>query len=205
MGLIILAFGVAFSIKADLGTSPIASVSYVGSLFTSFSVGNITILVHSILILLQIMVLRRRYNPIQLLQLPVAIFFGNITDFSIWAIQAITFSTYWQQWVLCIIGIILNSIGVYLLVKANLVTLAAEGLVIAICKVLLIKFGSMKITLDITFVVIAGILSITFLNGIYGIGEGTIATAIFVGWITKGIDQIVGAVREKYSFQPDFE
>lgn len=39
-GLAIMAFGVAFSIKADLGTSPISSVPYAVSLFTSFTVSR---------------------------------------------------------------------------------------------------------------------------------------------------------------------
>lgn len=46
-GLTIMAFGVAFSIKASLGTSPISSVPYVISLFSPFTVGTATILMHS--------------------------------------------------------------------------------------------------------------------------------------------------------------
>ena len=51
-GLSIMAFGVAFSIKADLGTSPISSVPYAISTFTPFSVGRATIGMHCIFILL---------------------------------------------------------------------------------------------------------------------------------------------------------
>ena len=82
-GLIIMAFGVAFSIKAGLGTSPISSLPYVLSLFTPLTVGTATIAMHVTLILLQILLLRRRYDPVQLLQLPVAIAFGYLTDFSV--------------------------------------------------------------------------------------------------------------------------
>ena len=75
-GLAIMAFGVAFSIKASLGTSPISSVPYVVSLFAPLTVGTATIVMHCVFILLQILILRRQYHPIQLMQLPVAVFFG---------------------------------------------------------------------------------------------------------------------------------
>ena len=71
-----MAFGVAFSIKANLGTSPISSVPYVVSLFTPLTVGTATIMMHIVFILLQILILRKDYHLIQLMQLPVAILFG---------------------------------------------------------------------------------------------------------------------------------
>lgn len=42
LGLIIMAFGVAFSIQAALGTSPISSVPYVTSAISGLSVGTTT-------------------------------------------------------------------------------------------------------------------------------------------------------------------
>lgn len=79
IALLIMAFGVAFSIKADLGTSPISSVPYVISEFTPLTVGIITILMHCVFITLQILILRKRYQPVQLMQLPVALVFGFMT------------------------------------------------------------------------------------------------------------------------------
>jgi uncharacterized membrane protein YczE len=40
MGLFVMSFGVAFSIKANLGTSPISSVPYVISLIVPITVGK---------------------------------------------------------------------------------------------------------------------------------------------------------------------
>ena len=135
-GLAIMAFGVAFSIKASLGTSPISSVPYVVSLFAPLTVGTATIAMHCVFILLQILILRRNYHPIQLMQLPVAFFFGYLTDFGVWAVRGIQCDTYWQQWIVCLLGILLVAAGVSLEVKAGVVVLAGEGVVLAICKVL---------------------------------------------------------------------
>ena len=192
VGLSIMAFGVAFSIKASLGTSPISSVPYVVSLFAPLTVGTATIVMHCVFILLQILILRRNYHPIQLMQLPVAVFFGYLTDFGVWAVRGIHCSTYWQQWIVCLIGILLVAAGVSLEVKAGVVVLAREGVVLAICKVLpKIKFGYMKVGFDVTLVVIACILSFTFTGHLQGVREGTVAAALLVGLIAKQIGKLL--------------
>ena len=190
LGLSIMAFGVAFSIKASLGTSPISSVPYVVSLFAPLTVGTATIIMHCVFIVMQILILRRDYHPIQLMQLPVAFFFGYLTDFGVWAVQGISYDTYWQQWIICIIGIFLVAAGVSLEVKAGVVVLAGEGVVLAICKVLPVKFGYMKVGFDVTLVVVACLLSVVFTGQFQGVREGTVAAAIFVGLIAKRIGKI---------------
>ncbi len=190
-GLAVMAFGVAFSIKASLGTSPISSVPYVVSLFSPLTVGTATIIMHCVFILLQILILRRKYHLIQLMQLPVAFFFGYLTDFGVWAVQNMECHTYWQQWLICLIGILLVAAGVSLEVKAGVVVLAGEGVVLAICKVLPIKFGYMKVLFDVTLVVIACILSLVFTGHLQGVREGTVAAAIMVGLIAKQLGKIL--------------
>ena len=185
-GLSIMAFGVAFSIKASLGTSPISSVPFVVSLFTPLTVGTATITMHCVFILMQILILRKDYHLIQLMQLPVAFFFGYLTDFGVWAVQGISCNTYWQQWIVCLIGILLVAVGVSFEVKAGVVVLAGEGVVLAVCKVLpKIKFGYMKVGFDVTLVVIACILSFVFTGHLQGVREGTVAAALLVGLIAK--------------------
>ena len=192
IGLAIMAFGVAFSIKASLGTSPISSVPYVVSLFTPLTVGTATITMHCVFILLQILILRKDYHLIQLMQLPVAFFFGYLTDFGVWAVQGITCNTYWQQWIVCIIGILLVAVGVSFEVKAGVVVLAGEGVVLAICRVLpKVKFGYMKVGFDVTLVVIACILSIVFTGRLQGVREGTVAAALLVGLIAKQLGKLL--------------
>lgn len=66
-GLFVMAFGVAFSIKANLGTSPISSLPYTLSVIMPLTVGTATICLHIVLILLQILILRKQYEPFQLL------------------------------------------------------------------------------------------------------------------------------------------
>lgn len=192
VGLSIMAFGVAFSIKASLGTSPISSVPYVVSLFTSLTVGTATITMHCVFILLQILILRKNYHPIQLMQLPVAFFFGYLTDFGAWAVRGIHCDTYWQQWIVCLAGILLVAVRVSFEVKAGVIVLAGEGVVLAICKVFpKVKFGYMKVGFDVTLVIIACILSLSFTGQLQGVREGTVAAALLVGMLAKQLGKLL--------------
>ena len=190
VGLFIMAFGVAFSIKAGLGTSPISSIPYALNLITGLSVGTTTILVNANLILLQIIILRKKYQPIQLLQFPVAVAFGLLTDVAVACTDAIGLTSYWQQWLMCLAGIVLVALGVSFEVAAHAVTLPGEGLALALCRVIKLKFGYMKVIVDVSLVVIAVALSFGFLHGLQGVREGTLAAALLVGLLAKQINRL---------------
>ena len=193
-GLMIMAFGVAFSIKGALGTSPISSVPYVTAKISGLSVGTTTIIMNFVFVLIQIAILRSQYDWLQLLQFPAAIVFGTMIDVAGYVLQAIAFSNYVQQWLLCIAGIFLIALGISLEVTANLVTTAGEGIVLAICRVVPVKFSNMKIIFDVTLVCISIVLSFVFLGHLDGVREGTVAAAIFVGLITKQTNRLMNRI-----------
>ena len=188
-GLLIMALGVACSIQADLGTSPVSSLPYVLSRITPLSVGTTTILVNSGLVLLQILILRRRYDPLQLLQLPVAVAFGYLTDLALWAVDFLQPAAYWQQWLLCLAGILLVGVGVSFEVTAGVATMAGEGVVLAICQVAPVKFGAMKVGVDVSLVAAACVLSLLFLGQVAGVREGTVAAALLVGQVARRMNR----------------
>lgn len=129
-----MAFGVAFSIKAALGTSPISSVPYVTSTISGLSVGTTTIIMNFMFVLIQIAILRKKYDWFQLLQFPAAIVFGTMIDVAEYLLKPVEFSNYLEQWLLCVVGIFLVALGVSVEVMANLVTTEGEGIVLAICQ-----------------------------------------------------------------------
>ena len=193
-----MSFGIAFSIQAGLGTSPISSLPYVVSRLTPFSVGAATIALHCTLILLQIALLRRQYDPIQLLQLPAALVFGLLTDFSVWVLQGVTCTSYPMRWLLCAIGILLVGVGVSFEVTAGVVTLAGEGMVLAVCRVFPVKFAAAKVGLDVTLVLLASILSLLFLGELTGVREGTAAAALCVGLVARQVIKPMGRFAERF-------
>lgn len=75
-------------------------------------------------------------------------------------------------------------------VKAGLVVLAGEGVVLAICQVIPVKFGYMKVGFDVTLVVTACVLSLVFTHSLQGVREGTVAAALMVGLIAKQLGKL---------------
>ena len=190
IGLFIMSFGVAFSIQATLGTSPISSIPYVLNLITGLSVGTTTIIVNTLIVLLQVVLLRKRFRPFQLVQIAVAVVFGLLTDFALLCISGIQPTEIWQQWLLCLVGIVLVATGVSCEVAANITTLPGEGLTLALCTLLpKVKFGTMKVIVDCSLVIIAVALSFLFLHGLQGVREGTVAAAILVGLTARQINK----------------
>ena len=74
--------------KGELGVSPISSVANVMSIrLPQLSLGYWLIIWNCVLILGQILLLRRKFQWIQLLQVPLSFLFGWFTDFGVWLIS----------------------------------------------------------------------------------------------------------------------
>ncbi len=208
IGLFIMAIGVALSIKANLGTSPVSCVPYVYSLGFPMTVGLLSIIVNVLMILLQIVLLRKEYQLIQLVQLPVALIFGFFIDFAMFLLSGLQTSNYIYQWILCLLSCVIIAFGVFLEVKANVTYLAGEGLSIAISKAFNKEFGKAKVSVDASLVIIGVASSFILLHRLEGIREGTIAAALLVGTIArfynknfKFIDSLVGIDKKEVSEQ----
>lgn len=156
-----------------------------------------TIIFNTLLVLIQIIILRKKFRPFQLLQIPVCIVFGFLNDFALFCLDGITLTAYWQQWLVCIANIIILGFGVSMEVNAKLVTLAGEGIVLAICRICPIKFGYMKVICDLGMVLTAVIISLIFFHTVQGVREGTLAAAIFVGLISKQFNRFMTPLSEK--------
>lgn len=198
IGLWVMAFGVAFSIKAGIGTTPISSLPYVGSLVTPLTVGKCSIIMHAGFILIQILILRKDYDLFQLIQIPLSLTFGYLTDFAVWALSWVQPANYLQNWIFTIVGIVVVGIGVNIQVKSKITTLPGEGISLAICqKTSKIKFSTMKIIFDTSLVVSACILSLLTMHKIIGVREGTVAAALCVGFVIKGMNKILSKISGK--------
>ncbi len=185
VGLFVMAVGVALSVKADLGVSPISCIPYVYSFKMPFSLGTLTIFFNLILIVIQIGILRRKYRLLQLLQLPVVFAFGVFIDLALYFVSDLNVSNYYWQAFWCLVSCVVIALGVFLEVKAKLTYLPGEGLAMAIADTLNKEFGKAKIGVDSAMVMVGLISSFIFLFQLEGIREGTIVAAVLVGFIAK--------------------
>lgn len=186
VGLFVNSLGVAFITKANLGTSPISSIPYVLSLAFPFTIGNFTIVFSLLLILIQILVLRKDYPLIQLLQIPVSIMFGYFIDFSMDVLLAsMNPQIYVMKMVSLLIGCVILGFGVYMEVAADVLMLPGEGVTRAIHIKTGKPFGNLKICVDVTMCVCALIVSLVIFHRVNGVREGTIIAACLVGFIAR--------------------
>lgn len=202
-GLAVMAFGVALSIKAELGTSPISSLPYVTAVISGLSVGTTTIIVNSLFVLTQIILLRRNYEWFQLLQIGIAVVFGMMIDLFGLMLEPVAAGNYAVQWLLCSGGIVFVALGISIEVAANLVPTAGEGLVLAVCQVTPFKFGNMKVALDVTLVVLSVAAGFIFLGRLEGVREGTVAAALLVGQVSKIFSRYLVGLRKKLGTEVD--
>ena len=180
--LFISSLGVAFSVKAELGTSPLVAIPNVLSiLFPLFSIGIYSMIFNIILILLELIILRSKFPKIQYLQFFVAIIYGYFIDMSLYLIRGLNPFNYIVQWVFCVVGAVILAFGIYLQLKSAIVYLPIDGFVLSIAYIKNSVYSKIKPFVDISLIVSAAIISLYYINGLVGVREGTIFAALFVG------------------------
>ena len=198
LGLFINSLGVALITKANLGTSPISSIPFTLSLSFTPTIGQFTIFFSLLLILIQIVLERKKYQPIQLLQIPVSVAFGYFIDFSMdYIFFWVNPQNYIQAIIYLLIGCLILGFGVYMEVFANVVMLPGEGTVKSITKTFGTNFGTTKVAMDVSMSVIALIFSLIMTHQIQGVREGTIIAALLVGFISRFFSRICKPVEHK--------
>lgn len=181
------ALGVAVTKRGELGVSPISSAANILSIRFSFlSLGNWLILWNCILILGQIIILKKDFKLVQLLQIPLSFFFGWFTDFGMYLVSHIDANAYPVRIALVFSGTLILGFGISLAVIANVVMNSGEAFVKAVCDRFNTNFGNTKIAFDVLCVVLSVILSVIFFSGsILGTREGTLIAALCTGLVVK--------------------
>ncbi len=179
--------GVAFTKHGALGVSPISSVANVlNCKVPAISLGTWLIIWNCMLILGQILLLRKNFQLIQLLQIPVSFLFGWFTDLGMRIVSSIPAETYPSRLLMVLVGIVILGFGIGLSVIANVIMNSGEAFVKAISDTINKNFGNVKVCFDISCVVISIILSLILFNmKIVGTREGTILSAVCTGFVVK--------------------
>lgn len=187
ISLFFMGIGVALTKHGELGVSPISSVANVVSIkFTFFTFGTWLTISNCLMLVGQIILLRRKFKPIQFLQIPLSFLFGYFTDFGLWLVKSIPNDIYIVQLLLVISGIIVLGFGIALGVIADVILNSGEAFVKALADVTKKDFGNMKIIFDVSWVLLSVLLSLIFFEGkLVGTREGTVISALLVGVTVK--------------------
>lgn len=193
VGLFVNAMGIALITRANLGTSPISSNPYVLSLwYPKLSLGMFTLFFSLALIVLQLVLLGRRFPKHFWLQIPVSFLLSAFIDLAMAMFFFVDPQAYPIQIICLLIGCLVLGFGVFMEVAANVVMLPGECTVKSITMRWNTDFGKTKIAVDVTMVAVAAVLGFVLCGKLTGIREGSLISALLVGLIARTVGKYMG-------------
>ena len=207
LGLLVITIGINISKMSALGISPVSSIPRACEQIWGFTLGTTTFIIYIVLVVLQVVVLRKNFKIINVLGIVLTIAFSVMIDFTgtdpnAFGHLLLNFprpENYIMKLVYLVVSILIIGIGVFLYLRPKWVPMPAEGLAGAIAQVSGKAFGDCKTIVDTSMIVVALILQLIFLGGLGSftgdsvvVREGTIAAAIFVGQVVKFLAKSFG-------------
>lgn len=212
LSLNLMTLGVALCVRSNLGSSVISSLPLVLSMagptspVPEWTIGTYTILMNFVFVILQIIILRKRFEPVQLFQLVIGFFFGWLIDFNMWLTDFLVCDTWPMQTLVQLAGCTVMGIGIAFEIKCGSVTMPGEGISIAVSQVSKLPFPKAKIIIDTTLVLLA-ILACYLFFGEWkwnAVGVGTMFAMIYVGLVVKFVNPRIKWFDRLLSYIPGF-
>lgn len=209
----VMTLGVALSVKSNLGSSVISTIPFVMTLAgeagnaPQLTIGQYTYLMNAVLVAFQVMILRRRFEPVQLFQLAVGFVFGFLLDVNMALLSTLAPDTLLQQTAVQLGGCLVLATGISLEIRCSSVTMPGEGIVVAVCRASRLPFACAKIIIDITMVVCAIALGFFYFGSWQwnAVGPGTLIAMILVGAAIKVIDPHMEWFTRLLHYRPGYE
>lgn len=205
LGLVFVALGVGLSIKSNLGISPPSCPPAILNLrWTAISVGTFTWIMHLLFILLQVLILRKRFRLSFLMQIPAAFVFGYLCDAAIWIFDAGEPATrYGLQLLLSLAAVVTTAVGIKLEVLGGAWMLAGDKTVAVLAEESRRPFGTVKVLFDVGLVAGTALLAWLFFGVLTGNGniviirEGTLILAVLTGLCMRLTDPLIERIFKK--------
>lgn len=210
--LFIMTLGVALCVRSNLGSSVISSnplaltLAGEAGLAPALTIGDYTCIMNFILVFGQILVLRRRFEWVQLCQLIIGYFFGFLLDVNMYLTSVLVCETVVSQVLTQFLGCTVLGMGILLEVRCGSVTMPGEGFPVALSRVVKIPFVKAKIVVDVSLVLIAVALCyVYFGHWLWNvIGPGTLFAMVYVGLVVKMLNPYMGWFDRLMRYRPGF-
>ena len=205
LGLLVLALGITMNTKAGLGVSPIISISYCVSEIWNQNFGNMTLILYSILLLVEmffhcLLAVRKRRRGeetgrrlsltllLDALQFPLSLIFTRFLNlFGAWIPNLATdcegsfWGTLTGQILFLLVAIVFTGIGASLSLNMRLIPNPGDGIVQSISDFSGKSMGLTKNCLDISCVALSVVIGLLASGHIVGVGLGTVLSMLGVG------------------------
>jgi len=194
LSLFIMTVGVALCVRSQLGSSVISAIPYVmesaGTAHAGvpeLTIGQYTYLMNFVLVLGQMLVLRRSFEAVQLFQLLIGFVFGLLIDINMLITSWLVPESLLSKIIVQLCGCTVMGVGIAFEVKCGSITMPGEGFPVAVSRVTGIDFAKMKICTDVVLVIMAVALSYMFFGAWqwYIVGPGTLFAMLYVGVVVR--------------------
>lgn len=183
---IINALGVAFITTAALGTVPATAIPNVLAIVQDrFTLGQYLFALSVLQLVLQVVLLKKDFRPIQITQMIPAVLLSYFVDFFMKILVVLPLDNYVLKMIWLLVGTVILSFAIALEVKVDLVYLPLDALNKAIAFKSGKSFELIKTLIDCGMVLIALLIILPIRHGLYGVREGTIIAALISGYIVK--------------------
>lgn len=180
LGFMIVGTACAFTLKANIGVGAWDALAKSCADIVGLEVGTAGMIFNSCCVVGQIIILRKDFKLIQLLQLPLSILLGTVVNFVLYDLLIFPFDSYIGGIVMYICASTVAAFGVAIIMLLDEVTFALEGFCMALTRLIPIKFSLMRQLADVMSIL--AIVILTFMFDIsWSIGLGTI-----IGMLTFG-------------------
>lgn len=212
LAMFFMTLGVALCVRSNLGSGVISSIPMSFSLAgeagkaPGLTIGEYTNLMNVILVFAQVMILRRRFEPMQLFQLVIGFIFGCFLDVNMWITSFLPYSNPGYQIIAQLMGATILGCAVAVEIRCGSVTMPGEGIQVAIARVTGRPFPIVKITVDTILVILAVISGYCFF-GTWPwtvVGAGTLFAMFYVGYVVKLVNPHLGWFDRLLKYRPGF-
>lgn len=193
---LINSLGVVLMLYSGSGISAISSVPYAFSVvLPKLSLGTWTYIFQGLLVIV-LMILRRKFVPSYLFSFVVGFAFGEMMDVHELWINELPL-TLPLRVLYFVISYLLISFGIALSNRCKLPIIPTDLFPRELSDITKVRYSRIKITFDVTCLVVTGLLTFFFAGSISGLGIGTVLAAFTMG---KCIGMIGDQMDKKVTF-----
>jgi uncharacterized membrane protein YczE/cytidylate kinase len=197
LALFVTALGSSLVIRANMGGIPVSCPPYVLSCVEgqSLTFGILTLIMHLMFVLVQLILLRKDFRIKILWQIPVGVIFAFFTDLTMW----LTRSFQWDssaagvalRLLQLFVGATVIGAGISVQVRCRTLLSAGEGIISAVARVARTEYGKVKLFSDIVLAVSGVVFSFLFFDSwrFDLTGFGTFFTAVYTGFAVRFVSK----------------
>lgn len=181
LGIILIYAAVAFALKAGIGVLPVdAAITSIATVI-DMKVGTFSILFHGSFFVGQVLIEKKNFRKMELLQIPYLLLGGSILNFFLYTVlKNVSFHLYPVRVIVCILAFITAAFGCVLILETHLMKTPMEGFIQLVAERMGTTMGKLRQKIDIFLVILCVGLTLIFHTD-WTIREGTLIAMIIFG------------------------